>query len=670
MRANLRNQVRQTYLPRWKPLLPLFEAVMNSFQAIQLADRKQQHKISVAIDRDRELVDAGPAAVRSFTIKDSGVGFTDKNLGSFNELFSELKLEEGGKGVGRTMWLKAFDKVEIDSTYAAPEPGKLLRRALEFHEHYEPPDPTPPPAAGTVHGTEIKLIGFREPYREEARWTTEQIVQRLIEHFLLIFLETNCPRVEVVDQGLTTDVNDVFTKEFKSSASDHPFKIRDVDFNLHGFRLYTQRSSKHRLIYAANQRGVVQDNLDDFIPNLSGAKLPGEDGKPFYYLAIVQSPYLTRKVNHARTDFDLAPEDAEAAPSLFTDEVSRAEIRDACVSHVAKDLAGIIQSINEAKAERIRDYVEDAPQYKILMKYLPEFIDEISANPTRNEIETALHRQMHQREVNLRQESRRIIREAEKITDYDEYHQRLSEFMKTFNELGVSQLATYVSHRKIILDFLERAITRSPKDNKYPLERVVHQLVFPRRSTSDDIPYQAHNLWLIDERLTYHSLVTSDKPLSSITEMDTESERRPDLFIFDRRVVFSDDEAPLKNIVLVEFKKPQRNDYTLDDNPVVQCLEMISDIRESKFLMENGRPIRLAGKDIPAFCYIICDITQTLVRVLKTLDAAPMPDGNGYFNFHKDSRAYYEVIDYDKLLSDGRKRNRIFFDKLNIMSQQ
>jgi hypothetical protein len=52
--------------------------------------------------------------------------------------------------------------------------------------------------------------------------------------------------------------------------------------------------------------------------------------------------------------------------------------------------------------------------------------------------------------------------------------------------------------------------------------------------------------------------------------MAIESEKRPDLFIFDRRVIFSEDEAPLKSLVLIEFKKPQRDDYTLDDNPVVR----------------------------------------------------------------------------------------------------
>src|SRR3546814_8311819 len=38
IKIDLANQVRQTILPRWKPLLPLFEAVMNSFQAIKDAE--------------------------------------------------------------------------------------------------------------------------------------------------------------------------------------------------------------------------------------------------------------------------------------------------------------------------------------------------------------------------------------------------------------------------------------------------------------------------------------------------------------------------------------------------------------------------------------------------------------------------------------------------------
>jgi hypothetical protein len=37
IRVDIANQVRQTTVLAWRPLLPLFEAVMNSFQAIKEA---------------------------------------------------------------------------------------------------------------------------------------------------------------------------------------------------------------------------------------------------------------------------------------------------------------------------------------------------------------------------------------------------------------------------------------------------------------------------------------------------------------------------------------------------------------------------------------------------------------------------------------------------------
>lgn len=670
MRTNLRNQARQTHLPHFKPLLPVFEAIMNSVQAIEDAGPTPSHKIIVTITREPGRLDDKEPAIYSVAVTDTGVGFDDNHFASFNELYSEHRLEQGGKGIGRTLWLKTFDRAEINSTYRDTD-GTMLERKFSFDAKYDS-EAIPALSTATSTGTTVLLTGFQEPYKSACLWTPEQIGQRIIEHFLLVFLQPTCPQFELWDLGPPIKLNDLFAREFNRSATKHPFKIKGVDFSLHGFRLYTQRNTKHRLIYAAGRRGVVQDNLDDLIPNLSGAKLPADDGSMFYYLAIVQSPYLTQKVNPARTDFNLAHDDAESTETLFPEEVSRSEIRDACIQYVHKDLAGIIQSINDAKSDTIRKYVEaEAPEYKLLMKYLPEFIDEIPPSPTKAQIEAGLHREQHQREVKLRHESSRIIREAERVSNYDEYYARLTEFMTKYNELGISQLATYVGHRKIILEFLERAISKGPKDDKYPLENVVHQLIFPQRSNSDEVPYQEHNLWLIDERLTFHSLVTSDQPLASVSHLRTESEKRPDLFIFDRRVVFSEDEAPLKSIVLVEFKRPQRDDYTMDKNPFTQCLKMVNDIRDSAFLKpEDGRPIPLQGKDIPAYCYIVCDITPTLKAVLKLFSAQRLPDGNGYFAYNSEARAYLEVIDYDKLLNDAKKRNRVFFQKLNILSQK
>jgi hypothetical protein len=181
--------------------------------------------------------------------------------------------------------------------------------------------------------------------------------------------------------------------------------------------------------------------------------------------------------------------------------------------------------------------------------------------------------------------------------------------------------------------------------------------------------FHEQNLWLIDERLTFHSFVSSDKPLSSLGDhLASESAKRPDLFIFDRKIVFAEDEQPLKSLVVIEFKRPQRDDYTMGNNPLTQSLDLVADIRAGTFKNDKGRPIAIANVDIPAFCYLVCDITPSLKRVLRQMDAQPLPDGQGYYNFHKEYKAYYEVMDYGKLLRDAQKRNRVFFEKLNIMT--
>jgi hypothetical protein len=95
------------------------------------------------------------------------------------------------------------------------------------------------------------------------------------------------------------------------------------------------------------------------------------------------------------------------------------------------------------------------------------------------------------------------------------------------------------------------------------------------RSTSNDLLYSQQNLWLIDERLTYHSFIASDKRLDALPdEIQSDSAKRADLLIFDRKIVFADGEQPINSIVTVEFKRPQRDDYTTDDNPLTQSFDL------------------------------------------------------------------------------------------------
>jgi hypothetical protein len=673
LKTNLPNQIRQTPLPKWRPMLPVFEATINAFHAIREAKKPPgAGNIVIELTREPSLVDKENAPITAFTVTDNGVGFTDDNFDSFNTLYSDYKLTQGGKGLGRFTWLNAFDRVEIETVFKEKE--GYFKRKFTFDEKYDAQRGDAMPTEITNTGTTIRLIGFKELYRSQFPKTTDQFIQRLVEHFLLIFLEPNCPSVHVRD-GLSHSANDVFTSDFKTTASKKAFKIKGIPFTFFGFRLTTPKMVKHKLVYAANQRSVVSDDLEDYVPNLSG-RLPGPDGNTFVHLGIVQSPYLNEHVNPARTDFDIGvAQDAEIdQQETFIDEIARADIRTECINHIQQDLAGVIQSINEAKADKIRSYANsDAPQYKVLLKHIDDFVNRLSANPTRAEIELVLHQEIHVREVKLKQDGTRILREADKSgADFEEIEQHLNDFMKNYNDLGVSALVRYVGQRKILLDFLERAISKRDDTQRYPLEKVVHQLIFPRHKTSDDVQSNEQNLWMIDERLAYHTFISSDKPLSSLRSvLDSTSRKEPDIFLFDRKIIFGENEQPINSIITIEFKRPMRDAYTPNNNPLLQSMELVEDIRAGKFLdAKTGRNISVANGKIPAYCYIICDITASLKKVLKTFQALLTPDNQGYYGFHRDYGVYYEVTDYNKLLRDAKQRNKIFFEKLNILGNR
>ena len=433
-----------------------------------------------------------------------------------------------------------------------------------------------------------------------------------------------------------------------------------------GFHLYHSAEAHHKIVFAAHYREVVEDNLDRYLPNLK-LRLEDQEHGAFAYLAFVQGPYLDANVSNERTNFTFPSADpGEGTAELLPQEPTLKMIRDAALDCVAADLRPQLEEINATKAARIEQYVNfDAPQYKILVKHLPEFVDAIPPNPSDQVIEMRLHEQLAARQRALKQEGRAILQQVTNEADYDEYDKRLREFMDNYNELGVAALAQYVFHRKIILELLAKAISLDKQTGKYPLEEAVHSLVFPMRATSDVIRFEQQNLWILDERLTYHSFLASDLRLDQLSHLESESASRPDILIFDKPLIFSDDSQPLSSMIVVEFKRPDRTDYRAED-PVTQVYRMVRDVRAGKVKDHNGRMIRPANNQIPAYCYIVCDLTPELETRIQNMSAFRTPDNMGYYGFNQELHAYYEVISYTKLLADAQKRNRVLFDRLNI----
>ena len=111
-------------------LQPLFEAISNSIHSTQSKFFKSQ----VAKQGHIELTVQSPSSKRPLIviIEDNGVGLDEKNYEAFTTTDTDNKIEIGGKGVGRLLWLDCFEKIHIHSVF---EKGGRLKLAIRFSAH-------------------------------------------------------------------------------------------------------------------------------------------------------------------------------------------------------------------------------------------------------------------------------------------------------------------------------------------------------------------------------------------------------------------------------------------------------------------------------------------------------------------------------------------------------
>jgi signal transduction histidine kinase len=95
---------------------PIVEVIVNAIQAIEDKGNINEGKIRVTLKRSPQVeIDGSLPNIESISVIDNGIGFTDNNRESFDTLYSDHKIKQGGKGFGRFTCLKYFKDLHIDS---------------------------------------------------------------------------------------------------------------------------------------------------------------------------------------------------------------------------------------------------------------------------------------------------------------------------------------------------------------------------------------------------------------------------------------------------------------------------------------------------------------------------------------------------------------------------
>ena len=422
--------------------------------------------------------------------------------------------------------------------------------------------------------------------------------------------------------------------------------------------------------YCVHNRSVKFDWLGGLIVEL-GKTAVREGDESYYYAAFVVSNALDESVSNERTGFTFP--DADEEEDDEAEELTLPKIRRKAVAAIESMISEYIEQVRSQKMENFRQVVNsEMPQYRAVLNHKADKVKRLAANLSKQELDYELYKIESDWKADIKKKGNEIFEKKKDVTTMDEYKKLYEEYLSDMNEVGQSELARYIVHRKSILDLLDILTSKEGLEDKYANEDLVHCVFFPIRTTSDVVPYNKQNLWLLDERLSYHSYLASDKMFSSMegVEVAENDESRPDLLILNNAFAFSEEkDAPYQSISIVEFKKPERDNYQDNDdkkNPLDQVEQYVEDLIDGKIKNRKGRTITIT-KDTPFYIYIVCDLTASLRKILERRDFMKTPDGLGYYNFrNKRYNGFVVVYSYDKVKADARKRNQILFDKLGL----
>jgi len=666
MLANIKGLVDRLELSQAKAMMPLFEAISNAIDAIEEhRDGFSGHSIRIRLIAAHDLTHQGGDEVLvldGFDISDDGVGFDDGNLASFQEAHTLSKVKVGGKGVGRFTFLKVFSNVHIRSVFQRQDETLLREFDFSIADELKGADKVTP--VEETRGTALSMRGMENKFKGGWPHDPAIIAERILAHFLIRFAARSCPPMTLESPGhAPIDLHKLFETTVLTHIEERFFDVLGHTFALQAYR-HRDGRSRHDLHLCANGREVTTNKLRDLLPELP-EKLLDADQEPYTLIVLVTGEYLDDHANQERTRISFQSDDE---PDIDETLVSRQSLNRGITDTLRPLLADDLQSTNQEKRSQIEKFVEQAPEYRALThpRYKEMIEQRIQPGLTTEKLDEALLHVKRDVEDSVRKEVRHVAALFETET-FEQYQERFQIVAEQANEIGKAQLAAYVAHRRTILDLVSHSLKRVRTDDKYPFERVLHKMIFPMGATSKDIFFEQQNLWVIDERLCYHTLLTSDKKLNSVSGLKGTSGKEPDIFAFfyDTPIgVAESDNLPSGGVIIIEFKRPGRDDY--DKDPADQIIQRFREISDGNVNDIEGRQINPANLRYTG--YLIADLKPSLHKQVYGRYHRTA-DNEGYFFNLAAGNGCIEIISYDKLVKDAGRRNRILFDKLGLHKQ-
>jgi hypothetical protein len=640
-------------------LQPLFEAVSNAIHSTQARFKEKVAEsgkvvVSISTNRTKENVWA--------TVEDNGVGLDKTNWEAFTTTDTDNKIDIGGKGVGRLLWLDCFETIAVESIFQ--EDAAFKRRKFRFVlDRKDQIQDDVVEAADDASDTmfHVRLESLRaNGYHEKFPRLEKNIFKHLTSHFLPIFIGGRSPSISVHIGDETRQYPEAIKDIVHRSETGT--EIKTADYGTLSLTLMEcgkvaslDLKGSHFVHFIAHDRTVHSRAIDSKL----GLKCFGENADRVFH-AILTGEFLDKNVNQERTAF------------IFDDAVIDKIINDFCTPHFERFLEEPLTKLKGEQREIIEGITATYPSVAFgdsdeLQKKVP------SGELHKDAIYGHLARERFRRDEKQAEKIRSVLtRLKDGSVNDDTFTSAISEASKALEDTEQRSLAEYVVRRKVVLDFIETLLEKvrdDSRDSAFQREDILHSFICPVRVNNVSEAKgrrvdasTSHDLWIVDERLTFAEYFSSDVEFNVLAEA-FDSEERADVLIFDHVHGLRQTDEPSK-VLLVEFKRPGRTNYPENENPQFQVERYVQRLQSGKLNDVRGRPVKLDQNTI-FYCYIVADIAGRLDQWTYTWQKTA--DGRGrIYRPNGGFQGSIELVGWDALIEDARARNKAFFDRAGI----
>nr|WP_176704618.1 ATP-binding protein [Agrobacterium sp.] len=595
-------------------------------------------------------------------VEDNGIGLDSKNYEAFTTTDTDNKIARGGKGVGRLLWLDSFEAISVSSK--SQENGRGTRRKFRFvlsrSEQIQDYEESSIDGVAPETGVMVEFSGLRDNgYRAKFPGRPAYVFQHFTSHFLPTFIGSRSPQITVhcgdETRHYPEEINSIIhrreTIENIATVDYGPLTLTLMECDKIAS---ADLQGSHFVHFIAHDRTVHSQKIDGKL----GLKYFGPNEDRVFH-AVLTGKYLDDNVNQERTKFQ------------FEDAILDRIVNDVCTPHIEKFLAEPLQSLRQDQRTRVKAITESYPS--VAFGDVDELQEKLPSGELNDDaIFGHLSRERYRRDQRQAEKIRTVLeRLKEPSVDVNTFAGAIEAAGKAIEEAEQKSLTEYIVRRKVVLDFIEILLEKvrdDTRDSSYQREDILHSFICPLRvntltnGSRKVVPASSHDLWIIDERLTFAQYFSSDAEFQNLSDA-VASEERPDVLIFDHVHGLRQTEDPSR-VLLVEFKRPGRTSYASEENPQHQVERYVRRLLEGGKLDVKGRPIKLKD-DTVFYCFIVADIVGKLDEWTYSWDRTA--DGRGrLYQPRSGFKGSIELIAWDTLLSDARERNQAFFDRAGI----